>query len=80
MGHHCDVVVNLMINALKHAFVGRDGGTVRLHCLVDDHGCRVTVADDEVGLPDGTTWPKPGKLGTVIAQSLRQNAKAEIHV
>ena len=74
------VVNELMINALKHAFVGRDGGTIQLHCLVDDQGCRVTVADDGVGLPDGTTWPKPGKLGAVIAESLRQNAKAEINV
>lgn len=74
------VVNELLTNALKHAFVGRDGGTITLHSLVDENGCRVEIADDGIGLPDGVTWPKPGKLGTVIAQSLQQNAKAEVKV
>jgi two-component sensor histidine kinase len=74
------VVNELLINALKYAFVGRDGGTITLHSLLDDDGCRVIVADDGIGLPEGVTWPTPGKLGAVIAQSLRQNAKASIKV
>lgn len=71
------VVNELLTNSLKHAFPDDAGGTVTLHSLVDETGCRVTVADDGVGLADGLTWPKPGKLGAVIAQSLRQNAKAD---
>lgn len=71
------VVNELLTNSLKHAFPQGDGGTITLHSLVDETGCRVTVADDGVGLAEGTTWPKAGKLGAVIAQSLRQNAKAE---
>lgn len=71
------VVNELLTNSLKHAFPDNEGGTITLHSLVDATGCRVTVADDGVGLADGMTWPKAGKLGAVIAQSLRQNAKAE---
>lgn len=74
------VVNELMTNALKHAFVGREGGTITILSLVDDTGCRVTVSDDGNGLPDGAIWPQSGKLGAVIAQSLRQNAKARIDV
>jgi len=74
------VVNELLTNALKHAFPGEHGGTITLHSLVDDTGCHVIVSDDGVGLPDGMTWPKPGKLGAVIAQSLRQNAKASFTV
>jgi len=74
------VVNELMTNALKHAFVGRDGGTITLSSLVDETGCRVIIADDGVGLPDGQSWPQSGKLGAVIAQSLKQNAKATIDV
>jgi PAS domain S-box-containing protein len=74
------VVNELLTNALKHAFVGRDGGTITLHSLLDEKGCHVIVADDGIGLPEGTTWPKAGKLGAVIAQSLRQNAGAEFEV
>jgi PAS domain S-box-containing protein len=74
------VVNELMTNALKHAFVGRDQGTIRLHSLVDDGGCHIIVADDGIGLPDGVVWPKPGKLGAVIVQSLKQNAGATLQV
>jgi two-component sensor histidine kinase len=74
------VVNELMTNALKHAFVGRDGGTITVTSLVSDTGCRVVIADDGVGLPEGETWPQSGKLGAVIAQSLKQNAKAELEV
>lgn len=74
------VVNELLTNALKHAFVGREGGTITLHSLVDSEGCRVIVADDGIGLAGGEAWPKPGKLGAMIAQSLRQNAKARLDV
>ena len=43
-------------------------------------GCRVVVADDGVGLAAGDAWPRPGKLGAMIVQSLRQNAKAKLDV
>jgi two-component sensor histidine kinase len=74
------VVNELLTNALKHAFVGRDHGTITLHSLVDSRECRVTVADDGIGFQNGATWPAAGKLGTLIVKSLRQNAKADIAV
>ncbi|MEI9416798.1 sensor histidine kinase [Mesorhizobium sp. Cs1321R2N1] len=74
------VVNELLTNALKHAFRGRDSGTITLHSVVNGDGCRVVVADDGIGLPDGESWPKRGKLGALIAQSLSENAKAEFHV
>jgi PAS domain S-box-containing protein len=74
------VVNELLTNALKHAFVGRDGGTITLHSLSDGNGCRIILADDGVGLPEGIEWPKRGKLGSLIVQSLRQNAKARLDV
>ena len=74
------VVNELLTNALKHAFAGRDGGTITLHSVVDGNGCRVVVADDGIGLPEGEVWPKRGKIGALIAQSLRENAKAEFQV
>ena len=74
------VVNELLINALKHAFVGRDGGTITVHSVSDRNGCRIVIADDGVGLPDGVAWPKPGKLSALIVQSLRENAKADLRV
>lgn len=74
------VVNELLTNALKHAFVNGEGGTITLHSLVDDAGCLVTVADDGVGLPEDVAWPKDGKLSALIVRSLRQNALAQVDV
>ncbi len=74
------VVNELLTNSLKHAFKGREGGTITLHSIVNGEGCQVTVADDGIGLPEGETWPKRGKLGALIALSLTENAKAEFDV
>jgi PAS domain S-box-containing protein len=74
------VVNELLTNSLKHAFKGREGGTITLHSMVSGEGCKVIVADDGIGLPDGETWPRRGKLGALIAQSLTENAKAEFDV
>jgi two-component sensor histidine kinase len=74
------VVNELLTNSLKHAFRGRDGGTITLHSVVDGNGCRVMIADDGVGIPEGETWPKRGRLGALIAESLKQNANAQLEV
>ena len=74
------VVNELLTNSLKHAFKGREGGTITLHSIVNGEGCQVTVADDGIGLPEGETWPKRGKLGALIAHSLTENAKAKFDV
>jgi PAS domain S-box-containing protein len=74
------VVNELLTNSLKHAFAGCEGGAIKLHSLIDDYGCHILIADDGVGLPNGVIWPKPGKLGAIIVQSLRQNAGAKVTV
>jgi two-component sensor histidine kinase len=74
------VVNDLLINALKHAFVGRKGGTISLHSLVDDTDYRLIIADDGVGLATDTVWPNPGKPSAIIVQSLCQTAKAKLEV
>ena len=75
------VVNELMTNALKHAFRGRSGGSISLHSTTDaTGGCRILVVDDGVGLPDGYSWPKSGKLSALIVRSLLQNAKARMLV
>lgn len=74
------VVNELLTNSLKHAFGGREGGTITLQSLVNDTGCKVIVADDGVGLPDGVEWPVPGKMTALIVQSLKQNAGAHLSI
>lgn len=74
------VVNEVLTNALKHAFDGREGGIIKLHSLIDDSGCHITIADDGVGLPDGAVWPQSGRLSAIIVQSLKKNAEAKIVV
>jgi two-component sensor histidine kinase len=74
------VVNELLTNAMKHAFSGQSGGTIMVHSVSDGTGCRITVADDGIGLPPGETWPKRGKLSALIVQSLRTNAGAKLDV
>ena len=74
------VVNEVLTNALKHAFVGREGGSILLHSLVEGAGCRVIIADDGVGLSEGDVWPQTGRLSALIVQSLRQNAHARVDV
>ena len=75
------IVNELLTNAFKHAFNGRRGGTLTLRCLHEEKGkYRVVVADDGIGLPEGATWPVPGRLGALIVQSLQENAKTDFDV
>ena len=71
----------LLTNAFKYAFAGRDSGVIMLECLREEPDCyRVIVADDGIGLPPGASWPAEGKLGGMIMQTLRENAKTELKV
>jgi PAS domain S-box-containing protein len=74
------VVNEIMTNAFKHAFSGRERGTITVRCLRHNDLCSITVADDGVGLQPAL-WPPPGKISTLIVQSLVENAKAnpQIH-
>ena len=52
----------LLTNALKHAFDGREEGLVEARLKMLSSGViRMTVTDDGVGLPEGSDWPHGGK-------------------
>jgi PAS domain S-box-containing protein len=74
------VVNEAMTNALKHAFEGRQEGTITLHCLRCETGYAIEISDDGSGLPSGETWPQPGKISALIVQSLHENTDARVEV
>jgi two-component sensor histidine kinase len=69
------LVNEMLTNALKYAFVGRGGGQLKLICKCDNGRVTVMVSDDGVGLGENQEWPSPRKLGALILQTLRENAK-----
>jgi len=68
------LINELLTNAFKYAFAGRDNGTLSLECRCEDKQryC-IIFADSGVGFPRGVSWPAPGKLGALILQTLREN-------
>lgn len=75
------LVNELLTNSFKYAFAGKEAGTLTVRCLHEhDNEYRIVVADDGIGLPEGTTWPREGKLGALIVQCLRENAKTDLSV
>lgn len=69
------LVNEMLTNALKYAFVGRNGGQLKLICTLENGRVTVIVSDDGVGLGENQQWPSPRKLGALILQTLRENAK-----
>ena len=75
------LVNELLTNAFKYAFSGREGGVITVRCLqADENRFRIVVADDGMGLPEGCTWPVQGKLGALVLQSLRENVPTDFNV
>jgi PAS domain S-box-containing protein len=70
------LINELLANTFKHAFEGRETGTITLECAREDEDrYRIIFADDGLGFTRGTTWPTPGKLGALILQTLRENTR-----
>jgi two-component sensor histidine kinase len=74
-------VNELLTNAFKYAFRSRDSGVITLKLLREESDrYRVVVADDGEGLPEGVSWPREGKLGALIMQTMRENTNTELDV
>ncbi len=73
------IVTELVINALKHAFLDRRHGKIVVSYQARGEDWTLSVADDGVGIPTGRAAAKPG-LGTGIVDALAKNLGAEISV
>jgi two-component sensor histidine kinase len=74
------IVTELVINALKHAFPGRDpSGRIEVGYLARGTGWTLSVGDDGIGMPDGGDGVKPG-LGTGIVEALSRQLGATVSV
>ena len=68
----CGLILNEIVsNALKHAFAGRDRGTIRIAIRSDTAGLvTLQVDDDGIGHPHGETWASASSMGTMLITSL----------
>jgi two-component sensor histidine kinase len=73
------IVIELIINALKHAFPnGRPDAQIRVRYEVSGSNWRLSVADNGVGKQVGTTAPAKGGLGTTLVTALAQQLDAQV--
>ncbi len=69
------VVNELVTNAAKHAFAGRDGGAIRVSWKRREGGWRLTVADDGVGISSAPKAKrKDGGLGQRLIEAFANQA------
>jgi two-component sensor histidine kinase len=67
----CGLVINeLVTNALKYAFRGREHGSVNIRLAREGTGYLLTVADDGIGLPGGIDPDTAESLGLQLVNTL----------
>jgi PAS domain S-box-containing protein len=68
----------ILTNAFRHAFRGRETGLVETRVQRLSAGTiRVQISDDGVGLPEGSDWPTRGNLGARIVSALLEGLQAQ---
>jgi len=78
----CGLILNeLVSNALKHAFKGRDRGTVNVRINRNGHGeTTVRVQDDGTGLPPDFDLRQSGSLGMQLVSMLTEQIGGTLSV
>jgi two-component sensor histidine kinase len=74
------IVNELVSNALKYAFKGREKGVVFLGVAKNKGVIEIEVRDDGVGLPKGFSLKKNESLGLYLIQALVEQLEAELVV
>jgi two-component sensor histidine kinase len=75
------LINEVVSNSFKHAFKGREEGTIILHLSgIEQGGLLLRVGDDGVGLPDQGTWQKPNSLGMDLIHTLAGQLNATMEL
>jgi PAS domain S-box-containing protein len=77
----CGLILHeLLTNALRHAFPGREHGTVRVALGAKDDRVKLVVADDGVGLPADFESRRTRSLGWVLVSALSEQLEAVMSI
>jgi two-component sensor histidine kinase len=75
------IVTELVINALKHAFVDdKPGSLIVVHYDVSEPNWRLKVSDNGIGRQAGDLRPTIPGLGTSIVEALARQLEAEVEI
>jgi two-component sensor histidine kinase len=77
----CGLIVNeLITNAVKHAFPGARGGTIRISMRTVGDQIELAIADDGVGLPPGLDPKQSDTLGLDLVYAFAEQLDTELDV
>jgi chemotaxis protein methyltransferase CheR len=75
------IVTELVINALKHAFIeDKAGGRIIVSYDVAESGWSLTVSDNGIGQPEGAPDRTRSGLGTSIVEALARQLEARVEI
>ncbi len=75
------IIVNeLVTNSMKHAFKGRDSGTIRLSASREEGRATLVYGDDGPGLPPGLSFENSSGLGMRLIQALALQIRGSIRI
>jgi len=67
----CGLILNeLITNAYKHAFVGRQEGEINIHLQEKGYDLKLVFKDNGVGIPADFDFENPSTLGLTLIQTL----------
>ncbi|MGI0480108.1 histidine kinase dimerization/phosphoacceptor domain -containing protein [Geminocystis sp. CENA526] len=77
----CGLIVNELIsNALKHAFIGRNQGSITISLKTDNNKYLLTVKDDGIGFPEQWELEKSESLGLQLVSLLTSQLDGELSI
>ena len=74
------IITELLTNAMKHAFSGRDSGLIVISATVKNGRVRLAVGDDGVGIPEGVSFERSTGLGIALVGNLARQIGAEVRI
>jgi two-component sensor histidine kinase len=75
------IIVNeLITNAMKYAFKGREGGTIWVSAYSAGDSIELRVADDGVGIPEGVSLEGSGGFGLMLIDTLTKQLDGSIRI
>jgi two-component sensor histidine kinase len=77
----CGLIINEVIsNACKHAFTGREKGTIEINFVKNDQQFELEIKDDGVGMPSNVDLTSFKSLGMNLIQALSAQLGAKLEI
>ncbi|NDV01782.1 PAS domain-containing protein [Pseudoroseicyclus tamaricis] len=75
------IASEIVTNAMKHAYEGRENGTIRIAAEPRGKtGVRIVFSDDGSGIADGAEWPRSDSVGGRVLAGLLAELEADLDV